>query len=171
MTDENIITSIKYIFANINELGTIDNVDGLTSCKGEENNKPNYCGTFLDEKFDISFDCRFLKYDLNQSHRALSDASVESRILAAVSLCLSFFGAVALYFFLLVMHHYNNELFFDSGKSIFTGFDGFGGGYKKKIHDKDPAYKKRKLRAEIELTSKNDEQSAYKNVNKNEEEE
>ena len=69
------------------------------------------------------------------------------------------------------MHHYNNELFFDTGKSIFTGFDGFGGGYKKKNKDKDPAYKKRKLRAEIELTSKNDEQSGYNDVRKNEVEE
>ena len=93
---------------------------------------------------------------------------MESRILAALSLCSSFFGAVAVYFFLLVMHHYNNELFFDSGKSIFTGFDGFGGGYKKKVHEKDPAFKKRKLRAEVEMTSKNDEQSAYNNANKNE---
>ena len=101
-----------------------------------------------------SFDCGFLKSHLNLLYTALYDASVESRILSALSLTSSFFGAVAIYFFLLVMHHYNNELFFDTGKSIFTGFDGFGGGYKKKDKDKDPAYKKRKLRAEIELTSK-----------------
>ena len=118
-----------------------------------------------------SFDCGFLKSNLNLLYTALYDGSVESRILCAVSLCSAFFGAVAVYFFLLVMHHYNNELFFDTGKSIFTGFDGFGGGYKKKDHSKDPAYKKRKLRAEIELTSKNDEQSGYNDVKKNEEEE
>jgi len=118
-----------------------------------------------------SFDCGFLKSNLNLLYTALYDASVESRILSACSLCASFFGAVAIYFFLLVMHHYNNELFFDTGKSIFTGFDGFGGGYKKKSHNQDPAYKKRKLRAEIELTSKNDEQSGYNDVKKNEEEE
>jgi len=118
-----------------------------------------------------SFDCGFLKSHLNLLYTALYDASVESRILSALSLTSSFFGAVAIYFFLLVMHHYNNELFFDSGKSIFTGFDGFGGGYKKKDKDKDPAYKKRKLRAEIELTSKNDEQSGYNDVRKNEVEE
>ena len=118
-----------------------------------------------------SFDCGFLKSNLNLLYTALYDASVESRILCAVSLCSSFFGAVSVYFFLLVMHHYNNELFFDTGKSIFTGFDGFGGGYKKKNHSQDPAYKKRKLRAEIELTSKNDEQSGYNDVKKNEEEE
>jgi len=114
-----------------------------------------------------SFDCGFLKSNLNLLYTALYDASVESRILCAVSLCSAFFGAVAVYFFLLVMHHYNNELFFDTGKSIFTGFDGFGGGYKKKNNNQDPAFKKRKLRAEIELTSKNEDND----VKNNEEEE
>ena len=117
-----------------------------------------------------TLNCGFLQTDLNLVYRALYDASVESRILAACSLCASFFGAVAVYFYLLVLHHYNNELFFDSGKSIFTGFDGFGRGYKTKNHNQDPAYKKRKLRSEIELTSKNDEISNYKDINKNEEE-
>ena len=121
-----------------------------------------------------SFDCSFVKSDLNVLYTALYDASVESRNLAALSLSASFFGAVAVYFYLLVMHHYNNDLFFDSGKSIFKGFDGFGGGYHKKNKSQDPAYKKRKLRAELELTSKNDEQSnnnrEYKDVNKNDEE-
>ena len=121
-----------------------------------------------------SFDCGFVKSDLNVLYTALYDASVESRNLAALSLSASFFGAVAVYFYLLVMHHYNNDLFFDSGKSIFKGFDGFGGGYHKKNKSQDPAYKKRKLRAELELTSKNDEQSnnnrEYNDVNKNDEE-
>ena len=44
-------------------------------------------------------------------------------------------------------------------------------GFKKKNHSQDPAHKKRRLRAEIELTSKNDEQSGYNDVKKNEEEE
>ena len=120
-----------------------------------------------------SFDCSFVKSDLNVLYTALYDASVESRNLAALSLSASFFGAVAVYFYLLVMHHYNNDLFFDSGKSIFKGFDGFGGGYHKKNKSQDPAYKKRKLRAELEITSKNEEQSnykEYKDVNKNDEE-
>ena len=120
-----------------------------------------------------SLDCGFLKSDLNILYTALYDASVESRALAALSLSASFFGAVAVYFYLLVMHHYNNDLFFDSGKSIFRGFDGFGGGYHKKNKNQDPAYKKRKLRAELDLTSKNEEQSnykEYKDVNKNDEE-
>ena len=121
-----------------------------------------------------SFDCGFIKNDLNVLYTALNDASIESRILAALSLCSSFFGAIAVYFYLLVMHHYNNDIFFDSGNGILTGFDGFFGGYKKnsKIKDKDPSFKKRKIRAEIELSSdKNDEQSEIKdsNVNKVEE--
>ena len=106
-----------------------------------------------------SFDCGFLKSELQHLYQTLYDASVESRILSALSLCSAFLGAISIYFYLLVMHHYNNELFFDTGKSIFTGFDGFGVGYKKKNLHQDPAYKKRKLRAEIELTSKNDEDS------------
>ena len=102
------------------------------------------------------FNCGFLKNDLNIVYLTLYEASKESKKLSAFSLSASFSGAVAVYFYLLVMHHYNNELFFDSGKSIFTGFDGFGGGYKKKNKNQDPAYKTRKLRVEIELTSKND---------------
>ena len=114
------------------------------------------------------FDCKFVRTNLHLAYRALNDASIESRKLCAVSLSSAFFGAVAVYFFLLVLHHYNNDLFFDSGKSIFKGFAGAGGGYSKKNREKDPAYKKRKLRAEIELTSKNDENSNYNAVNKNE---
>ena len=115
-----------------------------------------------------TFDCGFLKSDLNHLYKALDDASSESQKLSAISSCSAFFGAIAVYFYLLVIHHYNNELFFDSGKSIFTGFDGFGRGYKNKNRNNDPAYKKRKLRAEIELTSKNDEQNEYHDINKNE---
>ena len=115
-----------------------------------------------------NFDCTFVRTNLHLAYRALNDASIESRKLCAVSLSSAFFGAVAVYFFLLVLHHYNNDLFFDSGKSIFKGFTGAGGGYSKKNREKDPAYKKRKLRAEIELTSKNDENSNYNAVNKNE---
>lgn len=111
--------------------------------------------------------CIVIRRDVNILYWALADASIESQNLCAISLCISFFGAVAVYFFLLVMHHYNNELFFDSGKSIFKGFDGFGHGYKKKNLNQDPAYKKRKLRAEIELTSNNEKFSNYKDINKN----
>ena len=115
------------------------------------------------------FNCGFLENNLNMVYRTLYDASKESQILSALSLTSSFFGAIAIYFYLLVLHHYNNDLFFDSGKSIFRGFDGFGGGYKNKNRNQDPAYKKRKLRAEIELTSRNEDDNNYQNINKNEE--
>ena len=175
MLSEQNINAVKNFFSNIGGLMNGGNETGPSfislyniTCTDQQ----KVCNLLESEVeeggFKKSFDCGFLKSDLSHLYRTLSDASVESRILAALSLCSSFFGAVAVYFFLLVMHHYNNELFFDSGKSIFTGFDGFGGGYKKKVHEKDPAYKKRKLRAEVEMTSKNDEQSAYNNANKNE---
>ena len=156
-----------------NNDGNKINYDGICiGITGEKNNinKTEYCN-YLDflVQNDLlgSFDCSFLKGDLNHLFKALDDASNESQKLAAISLCSAFFGAVAIYFYLLVIHHYNNELFFDSGKSIFTGFDGFGRGYKNKNRNNDPAYKKRKLRAEIELTSKNDEQNEFKDINKN----
>jgi hypothetical protein len=103
-----------------------------------------------------TFDCGFLKSDLQHLFRAIYDASVESRILCALSLCSSFFGAIAVYFFLLVMHHYDNDLFFDRGKNIFTGFDGFKG--KTRNPNLDPGFKKRKMRTEIEITSEDDDE-------------
>jgi len=103
-----------------------------------------------------SFDCGFLKDDLQHLFRTIYDASVESRILCALSLCSSFFGAIAVYFFLLVMHHYDNDLFFDRGKNIFTGFDGFKG--KTRNPNLDPGFKKRKMRTEIEITSEDDDE-------------
>ena len=112
-------------------------------------------------------DCSFINTDISLTYRVLNDVSSESKILCALSLCSAFFGEIAVTFFLLVLHHYNNEIFFDSGKSIFKGFNGFGGGYKKKNIDREPAYKKRKLRAEIELTSKNEEINDFKNINQN----
>ena len=114
-----------------------------------------------------SFNCTFLKSDLNMMYRTLFDLSVEARILCALSCCIGFFGAIAIYFFLLVLHHYNTEIFFDAGKSIFTGFDRIGNN-KKKYTSKDPAYKKRKIRSEIELSSRNEEYSGYQPANKGE---
>jgi hypothetical protein len=106
-----------------------------------------------------SFNCDFLKSDLNMMFRTLYDLSVEARILCALSCCIGFFGAIAVYFFLLVLHHYNMDLFFDSGQSIFTIID--GNARRKKISSKDPGYKKRKIRSEIELSSRNEEYSGY----------
>ena len=141
-------------------LGVLETSGGAVTEQVNDQDVINCLNIKIDE-------CSFLKSYLNHLYKALNDASSESQKLSAISLCASFFGEVAIYFYLLVMHHYNNELFFDSGKSIFTGFDGFGRGYKNKNRNNDPAYKKRKLRAEIELTSKNDEQNEYKDINKN----
>ena len=110
-----------------------------------------------------SLDCSFLRSDLAMMYRTLYDLSVEARILCALSCCIGFFGAIAVYFFLLVLHHYNRDLFFDSGQSIFIGIN--GNTKRKKISNKDPGYKKRKIRAEIELSSRNEE---YSGVNRNE---
>ena len=106
-----------------------------------------------------SFNCTFLKSDLSMMYRTLYDLSVEARILCALSCCIAFFGAIAVYFFLLVLHHYDNEIFFDNNNSIFIGFNGLGN--KKKYSNKDPAYKKRKIRSEIELSSRNEEYSGF----------
>ena len=113
-----------------------------------------------------SFDCGFLKSYLNQIYRAIYDASIESRILSALSLCTAFFGAIAGYLFLLIIHHYNNELFYNSGNRIFTGLGGFKGGEKEKNKNVDPAYKKRKLKAEIESSLSMEASVANKDDNK-----
>ena len=70
-------------------------------------------------KFFESFDCGFLKNDLAMIYTTLYDLSVESRILCIISCCIGFFGAIAVYFFLLVMYHYNNEEFTEGSKDIF----------------------------------------------------
>ena len=111
-----------------------------------------------------SFNCDFLKSDLNMIYRTLYDLSVEARILCALSCCIGFFGAIAVYFFLLVLHHYDMDLFYDSGQSFFMRID--GNVSRKKISNKDPGYKKRKIRSEIELSSRNEE---YSGVHKNDE--
>ena len=102
-----------------------------------------------------NFDCSFLKSDLAMVYRTFFDLNIEARILCALSCCIGFFGAVYVYFYLLVLHHYNNELFFDNGTSLFTGFEGCGTSRKKEQND--PAFKKRKMRSEVELSSRNDD--------------
>ena len=114
-----------------------------------------------------SFDCGFLKSNLQQIYRAIYDAAVESNILSALSLCTAFFGAIGVYFFLLVLHHYNNELFYNSGDRIFTGMGGPKGvDEKNKKKMEDPAYKKRKLKAEIESSSSMEVGNGIKEQNK-----
>ena len=58
-----------------------------------------------------SFDCGFLKNDLNLIYNSLYDLSVESRILCVLSCCIGFFGEILVHFYLLSMYHYDTEIF------------------------------------------------------------
>ena len=65
-----------------------------------------------DNDFSLNtFDCGFLKSDLNMVHNALYDLSIECKILCAVSCCIGFFGEILVHFYLLSMYHYNNKEF------------------------------------------------------------
>lgn len=63
------------------------------------------------ESLDLSFDCGFLKNDLNLLYNSLYDLSVESRILCVISCFIGFFGEILTYFYLLSMYHYDNNEF------------------------------------------------------------
>ena len=58
-----------------------------------------------------SFDCGFLKNDLNLLNKSLYDLSVQSRILCVISCCIGFFGEILIYFYLLSMYHYDTDEF------------------------------------------------------------
>ena len=108
-----------------------------------------------------SFNCGFLHTDLNLIYRALYDASIESRVLAAVSLTAAFSGAIAVYFFLLVLYHYNNQLFLDTFQNIFTGMEGIGREITKPNIKDDPSQKIRQLRSEVQVTVKNNDDTNF----------
>ena len=108
-----------------------------------------------------SFNCGFLHTDLNLIYRALNDASIESRVLAAVSLTAAFSGAIAVYFFLLVLYHYNNQLFLDTFQNIFTGMEGIGREITKPNNKDDPSQKIRQLRSEVQVTVKNNDDTNF----------
>ena len=65
-----------------------------------------------------SFDCGFLKNDLNLLYNSLYDLSVQSRILCVLSCCIGFFGELLTYFYLLTMYHYDNNIFKESQLNI-----------------------------------------------------
>ena len=60
-----------------------------------------------------SFDCGFLKNELQILYDTLYELSIESRISCAICCCIGFFGEISVLFYLLVMYHYNNEQFKD----------------------------------------------------------
>lgn len=120
-----------------------------------------------------TFDCGFLRNDANMIYTSIYDLSIEARIECALSCCIGFFGAVAVYFFLFSLHHYDRELFNDSSRSIFhpDSMLGDGGNPRRKKHgnNDDPSYRKKKIRAEVELSSRNEDFSNYgKKINDDE---
>ena len=61
---------------------------------------------------DISmFDCGYLKSEINILYDSLYEMSIESRILCAINCSIGFIGEIAVIFYLLVMYHYNNNIF------------------------------------------------------------
>ena len=58
-------------------------------------------------------DCSFLKSDLHMMFKTVFDLSVESQILCVLSCCIGFFSVIFIYFFLLILHHYNEEISLD----------------------------------------------------------
>ena len=160
LVDDILTSSLEDIFKNANELKELmENKENfyLKSTDGYSS-LVTYQKEFINQIIG-----RTKTSDLAMMYRTLYDLSVEARILCALSCCIGFFGAIAVYFFLLVMHHYNMDLFYDSGQSIFIGIE--GNSKRKKISNKDPGYKKRKIRSEIELSSRNEE---YSGANRNE---
>ena len=56
-----------------------------------------------------NFNCSFIYNDINLMYRAMWDFSWESRILCALSCCIGFFGEIAVYALLWVMHFWNKD--------------------------------------------------------------
>ena len=53
--------------------------------------------------------CSFVGYDINLMYRAMWDFAWETRILCALSCCIGFFGEIAVYSFLWVMHLWRRD--------------------------------------------------------------
>jgi hypothetical protein len=161
-----LVDTLEDFFTSYHELKLLkEDGDAFSKFDAECGDSTNNCNsTKLDYFSEVAvrkgglfgnFECSFLRSDLNMVYRTFFDLNIEARILCALSCCIGFFGAVYVYFYLLVLHHYNNELFFDNGTSLFTGFEGYGTSRKKEQND--PAFKKRKMRSEVELSSRNDD--------------
>ncbi len=95
--------------------------------------KGKYIGIFTNEiKEDIIYfkdmvnrdgnlydnlDCSFINNEINLMFRALWDFAWETRILCALSCCIGFFGAIAVYSFLWTMHLWNKNNGYDVGQN------------------------------------------------------
>ena len=148
---------------------TIYNENGRYESVGKYFNTEDY-KSLLDksEGFFDSFGCSYLKNDVNIIYTTMYDLSTETRKLCALSCCIGFFGAIAVYLILWNMHHFNRD--FNDGarkiKKLNLSSDSSVSPSKthnvnriKKSPRIDPAYKKRKIRSEIEMTSRNEDES------------
>lgn len=87
------------------------NTNSLRNLDGDESQK-----TIAEKIEDLSgtiesYNCTFLKTEIQILYDALYEVSVESRISCALCCCIGFFGEVSVIFYLLVMYHYNNVQF------------------------------------------------------------
>jgi hypothetical protein len=111
-TFNNMINQLKESFNTFKSIIEINSVSSqnIDSNQNSENNINseiyNFEGGFLQ-----SFNCGFLKNDVNLVYNSLYDLSVQSRILFALSCCIGIFGEVFVNFYLLSMYHYNNNEF------------------------------------------------------------
>ena len=143
---------IEEMYKNINNLATsTSDIGSLEKIKILVKKAKQKGGLFG------SFDCGFLNNYLNIMKMVMYDTSIESRILCALSCCIGFFGAIAVYFLLWTMHHYDREIFKEGIK--ISGRPGLNKSTTRKIPMVDPSYKKKKIRSEIELTSRNEIES------------
>ena len=122
-TTENTTTTIIYITNQINELKNLTNSIKLIFEKIKSIiNKKSLLRNIEEDPVILdsfeSFDCGFLKSDLNLLYNSLYDLSVQSNILCALSCCIGFFGEVLVIFYLLSMYHYDNNIFKEGKKTI-----------------------------------------------------
>ena len=105
----NMINQIRTSFNNLKDIMN----KGNSNLRNFEENSIDYS---LDS-FN-SFDCGFLKNDLNLLYNSLYDLSIQSRIMCVICCLIGFFGELLTYFYLLTMYHYDNNIFKESQLNI-----------------------------------------------------
>ena len=63
------------------------------------------------------FNCSYLKKEIEILYDSLYELSIESRISCALCSCIAFFAEFSVIFYLLVLYHYNNNLFKDENET------------------------------------------------------
>ena len=63
------------------------------------------------------FKCSYLKKEIEILYDSLYELSIESRISCALCSCIAFFAEFSVLFYLLVLYHYNNNLFKDENET------------------------------------------------------